>query len=396
VPGLFDPLTLRGITLRNRIGVSPMVQTSSTDGYATDWHLVHLGARATGGAGLVMLEATAIAPQGRITERDLGIWHDDHIPGLSRIADFISKSGAVPGIQLGHAGRKGSYSPSFGPTGMQAVEPVAAEDGGWPVIGPSPLPFEAGGAVPQPMDQNDIEEVIELFAAAAARADACGFQVIEVHAAHGYLLHSFCSPLSNQRSDDFGGTFDNRVRLACHVARSIRSRWPDHKPLIFRLSHTDWIANGWSTEDSIKLSKRLKSEGVDLIDVSSGGTSSTTVALMAHLTKKNLELPTAEERAVPVAQIPIHPGYQVPGAVAIGMGAGICTAAVGLITEAHQANLIIKQGKADMVMLGRALLRDPNWPIRAAIELGVPESVEVPAQYYLAWKDQGNLTYRSW
>lgn len=396
MPGLFDPLTLRGVTLRNRIGVAPMVQTSSTDGYAGDWHLVHLGARATGGAGLVMLEATAVAPQGRITERDLGIWDDDQIPGLTRIAGFIAKAGAVPGIQLAHSGRKGSYSPSFGPDGMQAIQSLTPEEGGWPIIGPSALPFEARGAVPRPMDHGDVGYVVEHFAAAAARADACGFDVIEVHAAHGYLLHSFCSPLSNRRSDEFGGSFENRVRLARRVAQAIRSRWPDHKPLIFRLSHTDWIEDGWSTDESVELARLLKTDGVDLIDVSSGGTSPTTVALMAHLTEENMALRSAKERALPVAKIPIYPGYQVPGAVAIGQGASIGTAAVGLITEAHQADLIIREGKADMVMLGRALLRDPNWPIRAALELGVPERAEVPAQYYLAWKDLGNLAYRPW
>lgn len=391
--GLFDPFRLRGLRLKNRIGVSPMCQTSSSDGFSTDWHLVHLGARAVGGAGLVIAEATAVEARGRITDRDLGLWKDEHIPGLKRVAGFVRRAGAIAGIQLAHAGRKAGYCAPICASGMRPIRLLTEPEGAWQAIGPSAIPFEPEGPPPAQMTNDDIFDVVESFSAAAARAAACGFEWIQVHAAHGYLLHSFCSPLSNIRQDQFGGPFDNRVRLIRMVAQAIRTRIPSTSVLSFRLSYTDWIAGGWDTSDSVRLAAMLKVDGVDLIDVSSGGSTPVTVALMGHLRKDSLGLKTPEERSVPVAEIPVGPGYQVPGAEAIRIGANIPVAAVGLITDPHQAEDIVKSGKADLIMLARPLLRDPNWPIRAAQALGQADRMGIAPQYYLGWKDEANFTY---
>ena len=389
--GLFDPLTLRGVTLRNRIGVSPMVQLSATDGFADDWHLVHLGARATGGAALVMTEATAVEARGRICSNDLGIWKDDHVDGLKKITNFIRGEGAVPGIQLGHGGRKASYAPSFNSDGMQPLIQLTEEQGAWPVIGASPIPFDEHSPTPIEMTHHDIEVVLNAYSDAAVRADAAGFDWIEVHAAHGYLPQCFYSPISNVRTDEYGGSFENRVRFVRQIASRVRAVWPDEKVLAFRLSYTDWLAGGWAIEETVKLAKLLKSDGVDLIDVSSGGSSAKTVPLMRQMRHDKVGKQHGDKD--PVAEIPIGPGYQVPGAEAVRHGADIPVAAVGLITEARQANDIIENAQADMVMLARAMLRNPNWPQTAAIELDQTERIRIPVQYYLAWKDSGEFSY---
>jgi len=389
---LFDHLTLRGVTVRNRIGVSPMVQVSARDGFANDWHLVHLGARAAGGAGLVITEATAIEARGRIGTNDLGIWKDEHIPGLRKLAQFISGEGAVPGIQLAHAGRKSSYAPSFDKNGIRPMAQLTEEQGAWPVIGASPIPFDHDSPIPIEMTQKDIDDVLDSYVAAARRADAAGFDWIEIHAAHGYLPHCFYSPISNVRTDRYGGTFENRVRFTRQIAQRVRAAISDHKVLSFRLSHTDWIDGGWTTEDTIALASLLKQDGVDLIDVSSGGSSPKTVALMRQM--RHDKVGQQHGKDDPVADIPIGPGYQVPGAEAVRHGADIPVAAVGLITEPAQANDIIEQGRADMVLLGRTLLRNPNWPQLAAIELGQTKRVRIPVQYYLGWKDFGEFSYK--
>lgn len=348
---LFDPLTLRGLTLRNRIGVSPMCQYSSNDGFATDWHLVHLGSRAVGGAGLVIAEATAVEPGGRITPNCLGIYKDEHVAQLLRIAAFIREHGAAAGIQLAHAGRKASTRRPW--DGGGSVNPGL---GGWQPIGPSALKFADGYAEPMEMSLADIAHVKQSFQAATERADAAGFDLIELHAAHGYLLHSFLSPISNLRNDEYGGSFDNRVRLLVETTRLVRSVWPATKPLLVRLSCTDWVEGGWSIEDSVALAHLLKREGVDLIDCSSGGSS-------------------------PIQKIPLEPGYQVPFAQAIRTRAGLPTAAVGLVTSPVQADVIVRDGQADVVFLGRELLRDPYWPVHAAKELGHELKSLVPSQY---------------
>ncbi len=346
---LFSPFTLRSITLRNRIVVSPMCQYSAIDGFANDWHLVHLGSRAVGGAGMVIVESTAVLSEGRISPEDLGIWSDAHAEPLARIASFISSQGAVPAIQLGHAGRKAStWSP------WKGSGAVPLEQGGWEVIGPSPLPFAPNYPAVTALDGAGISRVVEAFAAAARRAVDAGFQVIELHGAHGYLLHQFMSPFSNHRDDAYGGGFDGRVRLALEVSRSVRAAVPDQLPVIFRISATDWAPGGWDIEQSVELARRLKEAGVDLIDVSSGGN-------------------------LPAADIPVGPGYQVPFAERVRREAGIATSAVGLITGAEQAEDIIAGEKADLVLLAREFLREPYWPLKAAAELG--ESVERPAQY---------------
>lgn len=392
MPNLFDTLTLRGVTVRNRIGLSPMVQLSATDGYASDWHLVHLGARAAGGAGLVLTEATAVEARGRICINDLGIWKDDHIAGLRKLTDFIRAEGAVPGIQLGHGGRKAGYAPSFDREGIRPLVHLTESQGGWPVIGASPIPFDDDSPVPVEMTQQDIDDVLDAYARAAIRADAAGFDWIEVHAAHGYLPHCFYSPLSNRREDSYGGSFDNRIRFAREIAVRLRKVMPDDKVLSFRLSHTDWIDGGWTTEDTVALATRLKQDGVDIIDVSSGGSTAKTVALMRQM--RHEKAGQQHGRDDPVAEIPLGPGYQVPGAEAVRRGAGIPVAAVGMITEAKQANDIVEQGRADMIMLGRELLRNPNWPQLAAIELGQTKRIRIPVQYYLGWKDLGEFAYK--
>jgi 2,4-dienoyl-CoA reductase-like NADH-dependent reductase (Old Yellow Enzyme family) len=351
---LFSPLALRDLTLRNRIGVSPMCQYSSTDGYANDWHFVHLGAFATGGAGLVISEATAVVPEGRISPACLGIWHDDQVPALRRITDFIHEHGAVAGIQLAHAGRKASTKRPWDGTGA-----VAPEDGGWQVVGPSESAFAPNYPRPRALSREEIGGVVAAFADGARRAVAAGFKVAELHAAHGYLLHQFLSPLANQRTDEYGGSFENRIRLLCEVTRAVRDVWPSEWPVIVRISATDWADGGWNVDESVELARQLATLGVDLIDVSSGG-------LAAH------------------QQITVAPGYQVPVAARIRHDAGIATAAVGLITDAQQAEAIVANGEADLVLLARELLRNPRWPLEAAQALGEPGPW--PDQYVRARK----------
>ncbi len=346
---LFTPLQLRGVTLRNRIGVAPMCQYSAEDGLANDWHVVHLGARATGGAGLVIAEATAVTPQGRISPGDLGLWNDAQIAPLARVTAYLRSQGAVAGIQLAHAGRKaGSAVP------WQGGKPLSDDQGGWNVIGASPLPFYDGYRTPHEMSVADIAALVDDFRQAARRADAAGFELVEIHAAHGYLIHSFLSPLSNRRTDDYGGSFANRARLLLDITHAVRDVWPEHLPLAVRLSASDWVEGGWTGEDSVRLAALLGDAGVDLVDCSSGGN-------------------------VPKADIPIAPGYQVPFAAAVRREAGIASAAVGLITEPAQADAIVREGQADVVLLGREFLRDPYWPIRAAQALGHP--LPAPVQY---------------
>jgi 2,4-dienoyl-CoA reductase-like NADH-dependent reductase (Old Yellow Enzyme family) len=347
--GLFSPLRLRDVELRNRIGVSPMCQYSCEDGFATDWHLVHLGSRAVGGAGLVLTEATAVTPEGRISPHDLGLWKDAHVEGLARIARFVEDQGAVPGIQLAHAGRKaGSARP------WQGGAVVPPERGGWRPVAPGPAPFHEADPAPAVLDEAGIGAIITAFAAAASRARNAGFGVVEIHAAHGYLLHEFLSPLTNPRADRWGGGFEKRIRLVLEVVGAVRSAWPESRPLFLRISATDWAEDGWDLEQSIELARRVRERGVDLIDCSSGG-------------------------AVPWARMQIAPGYQVPFAAAVRRQAGVPTAAVGLVTDPRQAEQIVAQGSADLVLLGRQLLREPYWPLRAARELGV--EVDWPAQY---------------
>ena len=352
MPTLFDAFQLRDLPLRNRILVSPMCQYSSDDGFATDWHLVHLGSRAVGGAAAVFTEATAVSAAGRISPEDLGIWSDAHVEPLARIVRFVHGQSAHAGMQLAHAGRKGStYRPWAGAAG--SVPPAA---GGWTAIAPSAVAFE-GYAVPQALTEAGIAGIVREFAAAARRAREAGFRIVEIHAAHGYLLHQFLSPLSNRRDDRYGGSFDHRTRLTREVVEAVRREWPERLPVFLRLSATDWVEGGWDVEQSVELARQLKPLGVDLVDCSSGG-------LVAH------------------ARIPLGPGYQVPFAERIRREAEIATGAVGLITTAAQADEIVRAGRADAVLLARQLLRDPYWPLRAAAELGGTESW--PAQYLRA------------
>ncbi|HNV03198.1 MAG TPA: NADH:flavin oxidoreductase/NADH oxidase [Vicinamibacterales bacterium] len=351
-PHLFAPLTIRGVTLKNRIGVSPMCQYSATDGFVTDWHVVHYGSRAVGGAGLVLTEAVAVHPRGRISPADLGIWEDQHIPGLRRITEFAKAQGAVPGIQLAHAGRKASTAPPWLGGG-----PLPQESGGWIPVAPSALPFDAASPVPEVLDRPAIEAVIRDFRRAAARARAAGFQAAELHAAHGYLIHQFLSPLSNRRTDEFGGSYDNRVRLVKLVCRAVREEWPADLPLLVRLSATDWVEGGWRPEDTVALAHHLSEYGVDVIDCSSGGN-------------------------VAGAAMPIGPGYQVPFSQRIKDMLPILTATVGLVTSPAQADQIVRNEQADIVLLARELLRDPYWPLHAARALG--QDVSWPNPYLRA------------
>jgi len=336
---LFTPISFRTVTLRNRIMVSPMCQYSCADGLATDWHLVHLGTRAVGGAALVMAEATSVEARGRISARDLGIWDDAHVPGLQRITRFVAGQGAAAGVQLAHAGRKASVRVPW-----EGDRPLTPAEGAWQVVGPSPLPFSPAHPVPAALSAADITGVIGSFVDAAGRALAAGFTVVELHFAHGYLVHEFLSPLSNQRTDQYGGSFENRTRLAREIARAVRSAWPDALPLFVRLSTTDWTDGGWDADQTVELARGLKADGVDLIDCSSGGN-------------------------VHGARLPIGPGYQTPNAEKVRREAGIATGAVGLITSAAQADHVIRTGQADLVVMARQLLRDPYWPLHAAAEL---------------------------
>jgi 2,4-dienoyl-CoA reductase-like NADH-dependent reductase (Old Yellow Enzyme family) len=349
---LFSPLQLRSVQFANRIGVSPMCQYSSVDGFANDWHLVHLGSRAQGGAGLVMAEASAVLPEGRITPSDLGIWKDAHIAGLERIASFIHGQGARVGIQLAHAGRKASMSVPFDEERL-----VLPGEGGWQPVGPSDVAFAPHYAAPRALDQTGIDAVVEAFRRAAIRALEAGFDLVEIHAAHGYLIHEFLSPLANRRTDEYGGSLENRSRLALQVVDAVRGEWPEHLPLFVRISATDWAEGGWNVDESVELARRLREHGVDLVDVSSGG-------------------------QVPNAQIPAGPGFQAPFAARIRREAGVAPAAVGLITEPEQANAIVEQGEADLVLLAREMLRDPYWPVHAAAALSEPASW--PKQYLRA------------
>jgi 2,4-dienoyl-CoA reductase-like NADH-dependent reductase (Old Yellow Enzyme family) len=352
---LFTPLEIRGLTLPNRVFVSPMCQYSSTDGYATDWHLVHLGSRAVGGAGLVMAEATAVQAHGRISQHDLGIWLDGHVETLAKVARFIHEQGSVAGIQLAHAGRKASTRrPWETPAGT-----VPEDEGGWPaaVVAPSAIPFSETYPQPAALDAAGIAAIVEAFAAAARRAHAAGFRVLEIHAAHGYLLHEFLSPISNVREDEYGGPFEHRIRLTLEVVRAVRRVWPASSPLFVRLSATDWVDGGWDIDECVDLSRRLAAEGVDLIDCSSGGNA-------AH------------------QRIPLAPGYQTPFAARIRQEAGVLTGAVGLITSPHQAEQIVATGQADAVLIARELLRDPYWPLHAAQALS--SDIAWPAQYLRA------------
>jgi 2,4-dienoyl-CoA reductase-like NADH-dependent reductase (Old Yellow Enzyme family) len=350
---LFSPLAVRGLTLPNRIAVSPMCQYSSEDGFATDWHVVHLGSRAVGGAGLVIAEATAVSPEGRITPHDLGLWKDEHTPKLKQIVDFVHTQGAYAGIQLAHAGRKASMSSPW-----EDERLVPPGEGGWTnVVAPSPIRFASHYAEPQELTIDGIRSVVANFAAAVRRSREAGFDVVEVHAAHGYLLHEFLSPLSNRRTDDYGGSFENRIRLLIEVVDAARRELAPRLPLFVRISATDWAEGGWDLDQSIQLTRILKEHDVDLIDVSSGG-------------------------LVPSVRIPVGPGFQTPFAERIRKETGVPTAAVGMITDAAQADHIVRTGQADLVMLARELLRDPYWPLHAAAKLG--KRAAWPPQYLRA------------
>ncbi len=349
---LFSPLTIRGVRLPNRVVMSPMCQYFCKDGLADDWHLVHLGSRAVGGVGLVVVEATAVAAEGRITPGDMGIWGEQHVEPLARIARFVERMGKVPAIQLAHAGRKASCRvPWEGGTTI-----TSPEEGGWPVVAPSAIPFHHDDPTPIALDESGIEGVITAFDNAAERAIRAGFRVLEIHAAHGYLLHEFLSPLSNTRTDAYGGTLENRMRLVVQVAERLRQRMPDSMPLFVRISATDWVEGGWDIEQSVELSRVLRRKGVDLMDVSSGA-------------------------LVPSASIPVAKGYQVPFARRIREATGILTGAVGLITEPDQANEIITGGDADLVLMGRELLREPYWALKAAQTLNAESDWPLPYGY---------------
>jgi 2,4-dienoyl-CoA reductase-like NADH-dependent reductase (Old Yellow Enzyme family) len=347
---LFESLRLRGVEFPHRVVVSPMCQYSCVNGFATDWHFVHLGSRAVGRAAAVIAEATAITADARISPKDLGIWTDDHIEPLRRVFSFVAEQGSVPGIQLAHAGRKASTNEPW-----NGGKPITPAQGGWtPIVAPSPLAFADGYQVPHALSVPEIAVVVEAFAAAVRRAHAAGAKLIELHAAHGYLLHSFLSPASNQRTDQYGGSFTNRIRMLCEVVTATRKVWPDEYPLWVRVSATDWTESGWTVEESVELARILKPLGVDLMDCSSGGN-------------------------VANAKIPVGPGYQVAFAEQIRRESGVPTGAVGMITDAAQADQIIRSGQADVVILARQFLRDPYWPLLAARALG--KEIKWPLQY---------------
>jgi 2,4-dienoyl-CoA reductase-like NADH-dependent reductase (Old Yellow Enzyme family) len=350
---LFNPLTIRDLTLANRVFVSPMCQYSSSDGFANDWHFVHLASRAVGGAGLIFTEATAVLPEGRISPQDLGIWMDDHIEPLARIVQFIHDQGTVAGMQLAHAGRKAStYRP------WEDHGTVPGSKGGWSnVVAPSALAFADDYPMPKTLSVEGIKNIVSAFTAAARRACEAGFRIIEIHAAHGYLIHEFLSPLSNQRTDSYGGSFENRTRILREIVTAVRGSWPERAPLFVRISATDWVDGGWDIQQSVELARQLKELGADLIDCSSGGN-------------------------VPYAKIPAGPGYQTQFAERIRREANILTGTVGMITSAVQAEHILVTGQADAVIIAREFLRDPYWPLRAARELGQP--ISWPVQYLRA------------
>lgn len=349
---LFETLKLRDVVFRNRIGVPSMCQYSAQNGVANDWHFVHYASRAIGGAALINIEATGVVPEGRISPADLGLWNDNQIEPLARITRYAREQGTVMGIQLAHAGRKGGAG-----LGWQPQRSLGAEEGGWPPVAPSPIAFGENYAVPQVLDTQGIEAVIGAFVAATRRALGAGFEVVEIHAAHGYLLHEFLSPLANQRTDAWGGSFENRSRLVREVAAAVRAEWPERLPLLVRLSATDWVEGGWDVDETVQLCTQLKALGVDLINVSSGG-------------------------LVPYAKIPAGPGFQTAFAARVRAEADVPTAAVGLITSPAQADHVIRTGQADMVLVGREILRDPYWPLHAAQALG--HAAEWPRQYLRA------------
>lgn len=346
---LFSPLQIKNINLKNRLVVSPMCQYSATDGFANDWHLVHLGSRAIGGAALVIQEATAVSAEGRISAGDLGLWKDEHISILKRITGFIHANGSVAGIQLAHAGRKSSTDLPW-KTGKQ----IKTEQGGWVALAPSAIPFNEGDDAPEALDLEGIRKVKADFRSATIRALEAGYKLVEIHAAHGYLIHQFLSPLSNQRTDQYGGSFENRIRFMLEILETVQEVWPKQNPLFVRISATDWVEGGWTAEESVKLSAILKTKGVDLIDCSSGGLS-------------------------PKQQIPVAPGYQVQFAERIKKECAMPTGAVGLITDARQSEEILSKGQADLVIMARELLRDPYFPLHAAFEMD--EEVKWPVQY---------------
>ncbi len=349
---LFSPFTQRSLTLRNRIVVPPMCQYSATDGLAADWHMAHYGALAAGGAGAVIFEATAVTPEGRISPGDLGLWSDAQVEPLARVARFVASQGAAPGVQLAHAGRKAGCARPW-----DGGAPLAKDAGGWDVWSASATPYADGWPATRALDENGVLTVIDAFRAAAVRALAAGFAFVEVHAAHGYLLHQFLSPLVNTRSDRWGGSFENRTRLALEVTRAVRAEWPADRPVWVRLSATDWAEGGWDADQTVALAKLLREAGADLVDTSSGG-------------------------LVPWQKVAPGPGYQVPFAERVRREAGIASGAVGLITEPAQADAIVREGRADVVMLGRELLREPHWPLRAAKALGAETAW--PKQYLRA------------
>jgi 2,4-dienoyl-CoA reductase-like NADH-dependent reductase (Old Yellow Enzyme family) len=360
VSALFEPLTLRSLTLRNRVWMAPMCQYSAADGGEDEgapnaWHAAHYGARAAGGVGLILTEATAVSPEGRISRADTGIWNDRQAEAFAPLTRFMTEHGVVPGIQLAHAGRKASTSP--------VGSPLAADQGGWQTVAPSPLPFAEGHPVPEDLSEAGIRLVVGQFAAAARRALAAGFQVAEVHGAHGYLIGQFLSPHSNHRTDGYGGPFENRIRFALEVTEAVREVWPDELPLFFRVSATDWLAeDGWTPDETVRFAKELVTRGVDLLDVSSGGNA-------------------------PGVRIPTGPGYQVPFAARVKAETDLPVAAVGEITQPRQAETVLATGQADAVLLGRELLRHPSWALDAARELGVPEEAAVPRQYRRAYQE---------
>lgn len=349
IPQLFTPFQIRSITLKNRIVVSPMCQYSSTDGFANDWHFVHLGSRAIGGAALVFTEATAVNPEGRISPHDLGIWKDEHIPELKKITQFIEQHGSVPGMQLAHAGRKASTTEPWNNDKL-----ISISAGGWKTVAPSAIAFSEDKDTPLELSQEEIKKIVADFKAAATRALHAGFKIIEIHGAHGYLINEFTSPLSNKRNDEYGGSYENRIRFLLEIIDAIRSVWPKNYPLFLRISAIDWADDGWKIEDSVRLAEIVKGHGVDLIDCSSGG-------VVGHV------------------KIPARPNYQVPFAAAVRK-AGIPTGAVGIIVTPEQAEAILTNGEADLIFMARELLRDPYFPLRAARELGY-DDMPWPVQY---------------